>query len=186
MFELRRRCLLRSENDGPIFCPGKKHTRTQCDSPSPSLLLSLKLHRFQQRYTSSAEFDCTGLLAPSLHQWSCLLSVGRHKTRTQATFLKMTVLYETLQRAMDLWQHCATVPLTVTQIDVPPVGLLRSHNIQDFSKVLPIWKAHKCTLKLSHKSVESIRNREETVTKWNTYFSPLFECFPPQSGGKLL
>lgn len=89
--------LLRSENDGPIFCPGKKtHTRTQCDSPSPSLLLSLKLHRFQQRYTSSAEFDCTGLLAPSLHQWSCSLSVGRRKTGTKATLLKMTAHYKTM------------------------------------------------------------------------------------------
>lgn len=50
-----------------------------------SLLLSLKLHRFEQQCTSLAQFDCTGLLAPSLHQPSCSLSKGRRKTRTKAT-----------------------------------------------------------------------------------------------------
>lgn len=136
MFELRRRCSLHSQNDGPIFCPGKKkHTRTHNATPPPlshSLLLSLKLHRFQQQYTSSAGFDCTGLLAPSLHQWSSSLSKARRKTRTNATFPKMTALYQTRQPAMDLTQHRATVSVTVTQIYEPPIGLfVCRQNVQD-------------------------------------------------------
>lgn len=78
MFELRRRSPLHSQNDGPIFSPGKKkktHTHNAAP-PLLALLLSLKLHRFQQRYTSSAGCDCTGLLAPSLHQRSCSLKKG--------------------------------------------------------------------------------------------------------------
>lgn len=136
MFELRRRCSLHSQNDGPIFCPGKKnHTHAHTMRvlpPSHSLLLSLKLHRFQQQYTSSAGFDCTGLLAPSLHQWSSSLSKARRKTRTNATFPKMTALYQTRQPAMDLTQHRATVSVTVTQIYEPPIGLfVCRQNVQD-------------------------------------------------------
>lgn len=101
---------------------GKKKNPHNAAPPLLVLLLSLKLHRFQQRCTSSAGFDCTGLLAPSLHQWSCSLSKARRKTRTKA----MTALYQTRQPAMDLTQRRAAVSAMVTQIYGPPVGLFVS------------------------------------------------------------
>lgn len=126
------RCILKMMV--PFSALGKKttHAHTMRLPPSHSQLLSLKLHRFQQQYTSSAGFDCTGLLAPSLHQWSSSLSKARRKTRTKATFPKMTALYPTRQPAMDLTQHRATVSVTVTQIYEPPIGLfVCRQNVQD-------------------------------------------------------